>query len=155
MTTVDGVTNKLDLETARVPPRIFARQKTSPGLIALVVAAVAAAGTVLFWFNPAQYRLYPFCFFHELTGLNCPGCGGTRALHQLLHGNVAAALRLNVLVVFLSPFLVWRGICVAVGKMRQRPTGRSSSSNWLWALLALAAGFAVLRNLPAFAWLSP
>jgi hypothetical protein len=155
MTTADGVTDNLALDAERVPPRIAARSKASPGLIALGAMSVVAAGAVLFWFNPAQYRLYPFCFFHELTGLNCPGCGGTRALHQLLHGNVAAAFRLNALVVVSLPFFAWLGIRFSAGTIRQQPMGKRVSSKWFWALLALAVVFAVLRNLPAFAWLSP
>ena len=27
-----------------------------------------------------------FCPLHDLTGLYCPGCGGTRSLTALLHG---------------------------------------------------------------------
>ena len=30
--------------------------------------------------------LYP-CLFHELSGLYCPGCGGTRAVKALLEGH--------------------------------------------------------------------
>ena len=28
------------------------------------------------------------CFFHELTGYYCPGCGGSRALMFLLRGDL-------------------------------------------------------------------
>jgi len=72
-----------------------------------------------------------------------------------LHGNVAGALRFNALVVALLPFVVWLGIQVVAAKVRQRQTGASLSSTWLWVVLVLAVVFAVLRNLPAFAWLSP
>jgi len=34
-------------------------------------------------------QLYPFpCTLYDLTGLYCPGCGGTRALGFLLHGDI-------------------------------------------------------------------
>lgn len=28
------------------------------------------------------------CAFHSLTGLYCPGCGGTRAVRELLYGDL-------------------------------------------------------------------
>jgi hypothetical protein len=54
-------------------------------------AATAAAGARL------GMRLPP-CFFHLATGFPCPGCGGTRALRQLSHGHLLAALAFNPLV---------------------------------------------------------
>jgi hypothetical protein len=40
--------------------------------------------------NPAD-NPYPRCLLKVATGIDCPGCGGTRALHALLHGDVAGA----------------------------------------------------------------
>jgi hypothetical protein len=63
---------------------------------------------VLYSFPPQEYHFYPVCPFYALTHLLCPGCGGTRALYQLLHGNLAEALRLNALVTVAVPMvLAW------------------------------------------------
>jgi len=48
--------------------------------------------TVLLRFSPQEYSFYPRCPFYALTGHYCPGCGATRAIAELLHGHVAAAL---------------------------------------------------------------
>lgn len=32
------------------------------------------------------------CMFNKITGLCCPGCGGTRALRALLQGNILRSL---------------------------------------------------------------
>ncbi|MCU0785076.1 MAG: DUF2752 domain-containing protein [Verrucomicrobia bacterium] len=138
-----------------VPPRLEASVKRKPAWFAVGGLAVVAMVTVIFWFNPAQYRFYPFCFFYQLTGLQCPGCGGLRAIHQLLHGHVLAALHLNALLVILLPLFAWLGIRFAAKKLSPPPGARPFSTKWLWLFLALAAVFAVLRNLPAFAWLAP
>ena len=36
--------------------------------------------------------LNPPCTFHRVTGLSCPGCGGTRAFISLLHGDIRKCL---------------------------------------------------------------
>jgi hypothetical protein len=152
---VNNVAYNPGFAAARVPPKLASPTKKRSAWLAVGGLAVVAVGAVLFWFNPARFRFYPFCFFHELTGLHCPGCGGTRALHQLLHGNVAAALHLNALLVILLPLFAWLGIRFAAGKLNPLPAARPVSPKWLWLFLALSVVFAVLRNLPAFAWLSP
>jgi Protein of unknown function (DUF2752) len=48
--------------------------------------------------DPEQY-FFPRCPLLTLTGLKCPGCGSQRAIHQLLHGNIAASFFLNPLFI--------------------------------------------------------
>lgn len=42
------------------------------------------------------------CLFHLATGAYCPGCGGTRAMAALLHGDLAASVRFHPLVPYLA-----------------------------------------------------
>ena len=64
---------------------------------------------ILYNFDPAHSQyIYPPSLSREWGGFYCPGCGMLRALHQLLHGNYQAALRLNpLLIVSLPYFLYW------------------------------------------------
>jgi hypothetical protein len=152
---VDGDPNNLALDATRVPPKLATSAKKNPAPFAVGALAIIAMGGMLFWFNPAQYRFYPFCLFHKLTGLLCPGCGGTRALYHLLHGHVMVALHLNALLVISLPLLTWLGVRFAMGEISPPLTTHPISPKWLWFSLALAVVFAILRNLPAFAWLAP
>jgi hypothetical protein len=87
---------------------------------------------------------FPICPFRLLTGWNCPACGGLRMVHDVLHGDLAAAINDNALLLVGIPLLTgW------VLLRRHR---------WKWAL-TLPAGAAVLitlvawtvvRNLPGF-----
>ncbi|HXA45757.1 MAG TPA: DUF2752 domain-containing protein, partial [Candidatus Angelobacter sp.] len=86
---------------------------------------------------------------------NCPGCGATRACHALLHGDLSAAFRDNALFVLSLPALLLRGGWLAIARYRGRAAGSWLPVNWAWSLLMIALVFAVLRNLPAFAFLSP
>jgi hypothetical protein len=63
---------------------------------ALAIVAALALGVV--FVLPPESGFYPACPIHALTGTLCPGCGGTRALHALLHGRVRAAFDFNPLV---------------------------------------------------------
>ena len=120
----------------------------------LVVAALGS-GAILFFFDPAKHGFYPLCLFHSLTGWNCPGCGATRAAYQLLHGHLLRALRDNALFIVALAAVAVQGVRQAVRKIRKQPMVLVVPPKVLWAFLVVTLGFTVLRNLPAFAWLSP
>lgn len=141
------------------PPVLPVKQTpgSSPGWFAgaLLAAVVLGVCAVVFFFNPSRHGFYPVCAFHQLTGLNCPGCGMTRGLHALLHGNLPLAFKDNALLVLVLPGLgLWLGKFL-LNKWRGRPATLQVSPKVLWALLVLAAVFAAVRNLPGFEWLSP
>lgn len=135
------------------PPKL---QPSGARAVAVILAAtiLVIAGTV-FFFNPATHHFYPVCQFHRLTGLNCPGCGMTRAAYALLHGDGRTALHDNALFVAVLGGLALRGGWFALNRARGRRNGEFFRAQWLWWLLAVALVFTVLRNLPAFALLSP
>ena len=44
---------------------------------------------ILWWWYRAHLCVYDFsCRIHRITGLYCPGCGGTRAFDALMHGHL-------------------------------------------------------------------
>lgn len=147
-------TTNYGLDT-RVPPKLATSPGKKPAALTLGTFVLVAGCLILFWFDPAQHRFFPFCLFHQLTGLNCPGCGGTRALHQLLHGHVIAALHLNALLVVSLPLIGWHAVRRALVHFRQPAMATPISTKWPWIFLALTVAFGVLRNLPAFVWLAP
>jgi Protein of unknown function (DUF2752) len=112
------------------------------------VAATGLAGAAfLYRYSPQQYSFYPRCPFYALTHHYCPGCGATRALAELLHGHVAAALHFNAAVTLLMPALLWyfaRTYWTAVHENRiQWP----QVPEWSWRVaLAFVFIFAVVRD---------
>ncbi len=144
-------------KTQAVPPKIKNAAPASLAIFAVVVlgAAILGAGAMIFFFNPSTHGFYPVCLFHALTGLNCPGCGMTRALYALLHGNLRLALKDNALfVASLAALAVWSARLVFL-KLKNQPAIFNLPPNFLWAFLVIAIVFAVVRNLPEFGWLSP
>lgn len=120
-------------------------------LVAGSVGLAAAGATVLFLFDPSAYAFYPPCPFHALTGLWCPGCGTTRALHELLRGDLAAASELNPLMVVALPFLGYSALSYAALGLRGRSLPDAFASPLaahltLWIVLL----YWLLRNLPFY-----
>ena len=86
--------------------------------------------------------LLPRCPFHHLTGLLCPGCGGTRALLALLHGDLRAAWHLNPLLLALAPLL----LAYTVQALRQGRAPRVPAPATA-VLVLLTLGFTIAHNL--------
>jgi hypothetical protein len=113
---------------------------------------------VLYLWDPAATTLYPSCPFHALTGYYCPGCGSLRAIHQLLHGEIENAFRLNPLLVLCLPPLAYAALASQLQWFRFAWAERMRrSSSWPWVIVAMVSLFWLLRNLPypAFSWLAP
>ncbi len=75
----------------------------------LAVVPVAAAMWWVQTFNPTTGREGPMgpCAWHLLTGINGPGCGGTRAFYYLLHGDLVGAVRFHLPAVMAVPVLAY------------------------------------------------
>lgn len=130
-----------------------ARRPLVPLALAGAAAATLAAAT-----TPLGGRLLavtPGCPIRAVTGLDCPGCGTTRALVALARGDVALAADHNVVTLLLVPVLlvVWvQWLAVTLGR---RAAVWQPPSLVVRALPVLIVGWWVVRNLPGpFAWLA-
>ncbi|MBX3313566.1 MAG: DUF2752 domain-containing protein [Actinobacteria bacterium] len=114
-------------------------------------AAMAAGAAVVFLRDPSQPGHYPTCPLKALTGLDCTGCGSLRGTHALLHGDLFGAVGHNALLVpgavlVLWLWAAWMSSTFGRGRVPTlRPTPLVAGS-----LIAIAVGFAVVRNLPGF-----
>lgn len=80
-------------------------RKTTITIIILAAAMIAAA--IYFTYDPNKPgNLFPKCFFLTFTGYKCPGCGSQRAIHSLLHGEIAQAFHYNAALLAGIPILV-------------------------------------------------
>lgn len=114
----------------------------------LSVAAVALLLGVYFIFDPSQSAWMPRCMLHYFTGFECPGCGSQRAVHALLHGDVAAAFSANALLVCLLPLLVVLGF-VDLNRKKMPRAYASIHRPWvLFTIMGLIIVWGVARNLP-------
>jgi hypothetical protein len=112
----------------------------------LTAAAVAVSGTVaLAAVDPGTTTL-SLCPLLAV-GVACPLCGGLRAVHALITGDLGSAVSYNVLVVALIPVLVL-GWLAWLRQIRAGRPGGVVPTRWLWVGLVAALAFGVLRNVP-------
>jgi hypothetical protein len=110
---------------------------------------------------PTETSVFPACQWYLFTGLHCPGCGLTRALHSLLNGEFRQAMAWNALGLLLLPYLalslirsLWTWAwCGESGADEFRLRWRG----WPWLLAFVLVAYSLLRNLPGepFCWLAP
>jgi hypothetical protein len=113
----------------------------------MALAVVLAVCVVLLVCPPGRMSFYPACPIHQFLGIDCPGCGATRALAALLRGHLMEALRFNALFVLLLP----AALAGAIESYRRAL--RPGQFRWphlptpaLYATIAAAVIFTVARN---------
>lgn len=136
----------------RADPRPRATRVRGPVLLA---AGILVASVLLHLRDPHRSGSWGYCPWLLLTGTQCPGCGGLRAVNDLTNGDVAAAASSNLLFVASLPMVAFLWARTVLdrwrGTVRALPARRAALASG--AFLALALLFAVVRNLPFGAWL--
>jgi hypothetical protein len=113
----------------------------------IVLLGVIAGLGVLYKFPPGQCSLYPSCPIFRLTHLYCPGCGATRALAALLHGQWTDAIAYNPLFVLALPLLLVFAAAVYWSAITERHVSWPSVPRpVLIAFLLITGIFTVVRN---------
>jgi hypothetical protein len=112
---------------------------------------VLAATLALRWRDPHVTGSWGFCPLRALTGLDCPFCGGLRAVNDLSHLRLSDAVHSNALLVAVLPLLVagwaWWAWRSSHGRPVRAPAG--SRARMLWAAAAaVVLAFTVFRNTP-------
>jgi hypothetical protein len=125
-------------------------------LLPLGVAATAMVGAgYVASVDPNVAGHYPTCPFLAVTGWYCPGCGGLRAVHALVHGDLVTALARNPFAVVVLGYLVVSWAVWLCRTVTGRPARRLAPPWVLYGVLGAILAFSVLRNVPGWTWLSP
>lgn len=121
-------------------------RKTINSILLLVIIGVA----VLFYFlDPIKHTIFPKCLFHSLTGGYCPGCGSQRALHSLLHLNLAGVVGYNFLFLPAALFILYHYMHPLLNKaFRWKLPNLFYKKQTPWIVLIVVILFWIARNLP-------
>ncbi len=110
---------------------------------AALTLPVAALAALLYAFEPGTDLPFLPCPTYTMTGLYCPGCGGTRAVHHLLHGRWGQAFNANALLLVAVPMLA---LLSALATQVRGPSRRRLVHGGIAAYVLGAAAFTIARN---------
>lgn len=114
-----------------------------------IVAAATGFTLYVYFHNPFEGGV-TLCMFHALTGLDCPGCGMTRAAWLLMHGHPIQSLAQNpfLFVIFIAAYM---GIAELSPYLIGRRLPQLHIPNWMLIVLcALLFVFTIARNVIKF-----
>mgnify|MGYP002511952910 CR=1 FL=1 len=122
-------------------------------LTGLISLAAGAALWALYYLWLRRFIPRIPCFFSNVLGIYCPGCGGTRAVYALLHGRLLKAVWCHPLVpygaVIYGGFMLTQGLhrlgvkCIKPWKFH----------NWyLYGAMAILVCNFLVKNLLRLVW---
>lgn len=130
------------------------REQFRRAVAVFTVTGVIGVLVLLIVYSKVVFNIGVVCPVHEILGLDCPGCGGTRMALALLELDFYQAFRYNPFLFITLP--IWAVIyCWQIlGYIR---------NNTLWSKLDITliiygimlAIFGIIRNLPVLNWLAP
>jgi hypothetical protein len=124
-------------------------------IVIAIWSLLAAGAAYLFVFEPGKTGFFPICMFRFFTGFTCPGCGTTRALHQILHGHLLTAFTLNPLFIIAIPFLLFAFLRYSMTVMRGGvPRPNALPASYIYAIFFVVLSFWIFRNTPFYPFIS-
>lgn len=116
----------------------------------VLVGTGLAAGAYVYLNDPNQAgSIFPKCPLKHLTGFDCPGCGLTRSVYSLMHGDVVSAISHNLLILFVVPWLAMALVRWTAQRLGHEVPRLFTVEEWMVpAMVVLLAIFTVARNLP-------
>ncbi len=116
----------------------------------LSIIAFIALGLGIYYFytnDPSNGEaIFVGCISKSISGLDCPGCGAQRAFHELLHGNFIKAAKLNLLIYFFAPLLLFIFLKMTFKPFNIQLPDIIISTKWLISLFVLMILFTIIRN---------
>jgi len=113
-----------------------------------VISAAVFFILVLYLWDPEKLHYYPPCLFQSVTGLLCPGCGGMRGTHQILHFHLLEAYHYNPLVFISTPLILYTIVYyIALLVFKKQLPKVPVNGVTISVVSVLVAIFWVLRNL--------
>lgn len=114
----------------------------------LLIILILGVICLYFFFSPTEHTFFPKCLIRTITGYYCPACGGQRALHALLHGELTTAIKYNLFACISIPYLLILLLCRFSKRHSTGVLNRVAHSHFLsYAYMVLFFSWWVVRNI--------
>lgn len=122
------------------------------GIVLLLILLIYSILSSLTGFRLGDYMMP--CIFHLITGLYCPGCGGTRACWYLLHGDVLRSFIYHPFVVYSAVICGWFLISQTIERASRHRIhiGMRYRDIYLWIAVAIVVLNFVVKNVAIVAF---
>ena len=132
--------------------KLFAKDKYQKSVFMIYAGILIFGGLYFLWIQTTGLAIP--CTIHKITGYYCPGCGMTRAVFLLLHGQIRDALRENAAVLSLALFWIIYSIGILYPKFTFLRNPKIIYI-LLYSSALILILFGIIRNFPAFEFLRP
>lgn len=109
-----------------------------------------------------MYQLFPLpfsklllpCLVNSTFGIYCPGCGGTRAVSALMHGNFVTSFVCHPLVIYTAIVGGWFLISQTIERLsgHQIKIGMKYHDIYIWTALGIVIINFIIKNLLLIVW---
>lgn len=108
------------------------------------------------------YQLFPIpfsklalpCLFNSISGMYCPGCGGTRAVSALLHGKIVSSFICHPLVPYAAIVGGWFLISQSIQRISRHTIkiGMKYRDIYIWLALGIVVINFIVKNILLMVW---
>ena len=113
----------------------------------LIWLSVSVLSALVAWYWLRSGLPTPVCLFHEFTGWPCPGCGATRCVRNVMHGDLITGFLMNPMVFIMGALFVIYDVYAAIVLGFRLPRLRFDSiPKWLGATARFGIPAMVLIN---------
>ncbi len=115
----------------------------------IFLGMAAAFGIGLHFGLMDLFKTMSHCVFHRITGLYCPGCGGTRAVTALFHGKILVSLYYHPVVVYTAVFGGWFMLSQTIERLSggKLKIGMHYRDLYLWLALMIVVLNCFIKNI--------
>lgn len=116
-----------------------------------LLIVIAGLAVLFFVLDPANHNIFPRCIFNSVTGYYCPGCGSQRAIHSLLHMDIAGVVSYNFLFIPAFLLIIYHYLHPVLNRFfGWKLPNIFYFKSTPWIIFGFVIAFWILRNLPFY-----